>query len=330
MAVLFAPQRRDPNAELKWYLQQMAQMVGGKRKATKEQAKVKSFAESISPPDITTINDQRLFSPAGQQTAQDAWLGNDPNVRAELGTRPGQQNLSQQQILQKALLAEVPLSEALQLAQFGRKPGSGFTLGPGQVRYGPDNREVARGAPKLTEPFKKTSEETQRDRDIAFLNKGEGKPFQLREAEERLKALPPGNLIQLTPSKEIDKIFEKLTRSFIGKIKPTSTRETSKGRTDRVFGQADFETLVQEAIKMGLKDGVDPASMEAMVLEWWNRQFEKEKDEEFQKFEKSETASPTGLEQSPELPSPKNQAEYDAIAPGTEFIDTDGKKKVKK
>ena len=143
-------------------------------------------------------------------------------------------------------------------------------------------------ASTTTEPFKKTPEEIQRDRDIKFLDDGKGKPFQLREAEDRLRALPAGNLIQVEPSKENDKIFAKLTRSFIGEIKPTATRTTAKGRTDKVFGQADFETLVAESVKEGLKDGVDPASMEATVLEWWNRQFEKEKDQEFQKFQKIE------------------------------------------
>ncbi len=197
--------------------------------------------------------------------------------------------LSPVQLMQHALKSGMSLPEALSTAQLGRKPGNGFTLGPGHIRIGPGGQEVARGAPKLTESYKKTSEETQRDRDIAFLNKGEGKPFQDREAEERLKALPPGNLIQLTPaSKKFDNIFSKLTNIFVGEIKPTATRKTEKfpkGRTDKIFGQADFETLVVESIKVGLKEGIDSASMEAAVLEWWKRQFEKEKDQAFQKFQ---------------------------------------------
>ncbi len=301
MAVLFAPQYIDPNAELKQYMLQFAQMMGDKRTAKAERGRVKSFAESISPPDISTINDQRLFSPGGQESLQAALFDGGP---AAFGQRPGQQTLSPQQILQKALMAKIEPSQAIQFAQLGRKPGSGYTLSPGQTRYGPGGQEVARGAPKLTEPFKKTSEETQRDRDMAFLNKGKGKPFQDREAEERLKALPPGNLIHLTPSKENDKIFEKLIRPFIGEIKPTATRKTEKfpkGRTDKIFGQTDFETLVVESIKEGLKKGVDPASMEATAREWWNRQFEKAKDKAFQKFQNpaefQQIGEPTGIEQ---------------------------------
>ena len=119
MATLFAPQYREPNAELKQYMLQFAQMMGDKRTATAEQAKVKSFAESISPPDISMINDQRLFSPGGQESLQAALFDGGP---AAFGQRPGQQTLSPQQILQKALTAEVPMQEALQLAQSGRKP----------------------------------------------------------------------------------------------------------------------------------------------------------------------------------------------------------------
>ena len=137
MTVYFAPERKDPNEYLKQVLLQYAMQYGERKRAAKKQtgdrARVRSFAESISPPDITTINDQRLFSPAGQQTAQDAWLGNDPGVNAKLGTRPGQQNLSQQQILIKALQAELSLPEALQAAQVGRRPTAPKTLTPSQI-----------------------------------------------------------------------------------------------------------------------------------------------------------------------------------------------------
>ena len=287
MATIFAPPYRDPNAELKQYMLQFAQLMGDKRTAKAERGRVKSFAESISPPDITTINDQRLFSPGGQESLQSALFDGGP---AAFGQRPGQQTLSPQQILQKALLAKIDPKTAAGLAQaLGR---SATTL-TGQEQAKAERIGVGllprATQPKLTEPFKKTSEETQRDRDIAFLNKGKGKPFQDREAEERLKALPPGNLIQLTPaSKKFDNIFSKLTNIFVGEIKPTATRKTEKfpkGRTDKIFGQADFETLVVESIKVGLKEGIDSASMEAAVLEWWKRQFEKEKDQAFQKFQ---------------------------------------------
>lgn len=306
MTVYYAPRRRDPNAGLEYYMLQMAQLIGNKRTAGKEREKVKSFAESISPPDITTINDQRLFSPAGQQIAQDAWLGGDPNLSAALGTRPGQQTLSPQQILQKALSSGIDPSQALQLSQLGQ-PATSLTKEERDKAERIEAGLLSRATqPKLTEPYKKTPEEIQRDRDITFLGKGEGKPFQDREAEERLKALPPGNLIQLTPaSKRFDNLFSKLTRSFIGQIKPTATRKTEKfpeGRTDKIFGQADFETLVVESIKEGLKEGIDPASMSVSVLEWWTRQFEKAKDKAFQKFQNpaefQQIGEPAGLEQS--------------------------------
>lgn len=176
MAVYFAPERRDPTAYLKQALLQYAMQYGAEKRAAKragkERERVRSFAESIMPPDIPTINDQRLFSPEGQQIAQDAWLGDDPNARAELGTRPGQQTLSTQQIVQRALMANIDHKRAAELAQaLGRPVGGGFTLSPGQTRYGPGGQEVARGAPKLTESQQLqaegyTSEEIRRIRDI--------------------------------------------------------------------------------------------------------------------------------------------------------------------
>lgn len=43
-------------------------------------------------------------------------------MRAKLGTRPGQQNLSQQEILIKALQSDLSFTQASQAAQFGRRP----------------------------------------------------------------------------------------------------------------------------------------------------------------------------------------------------------------
>ena len=158
-----------------------------------------------------------------------------------------------------------------------------------------DALTASRTAGKTTPAFKKTSEEIQRDRDIKFLDDDKGLPFQKKEARDRLKALPLGNLVRLEPSKENDKGFVKLTRLFIGEIKPTATRKTKKGFTDKIFGQADFETLVNESINESLKEGIRPASVRPVVLEWWTRQFEKEKDQPFQKFQ-----NPAEFQQSPE------------------------------
>lgn len=124
MTVYFAPPYRDPNAELKRYMLQFAQMYGDKRTATAERGKLKSFAESISPPDISTINDQRLFSPGGQESLQAALFEGGP---AKFGQRPGQQTLSPQQIMQKALLANVPIEKAMQLARTLGQPATTLT-----------------------------------------------------------------------------------------------------------------------------------------------------------------------------------------------------------
>ena len=143
-----------------------------------------------------------------------------------------------------------------------------------------------------TKPFKKTPEQSQRDSDIKFLDEksDDALPFQVDEARDRLKALPPGTLNEIEIGSK-DKTFAKLTNVFLGKIKPTATRTTAKGREDRVFGEKDFERLLEASVNEGLKDGVDPASMKEALIEWWNRQFEKEKDQDFQKFLKIETGA---------------------------------------
>lgn len=152
-----------------------------------------------------------------------------------------------------------------------------------------------------TKPFKKTPEEIQRDKDIAFLNKSGAsakgrKPFQVKEAQDRLKALPPGNLAKVEVG-TIDKEF----KQFIKKVEPEITRakDVRFGFDDKVFGQDSFEFVRDAAVAEGLKDGIDPASMEEALVEWWNRQFEKEKGQKFQKFAKIETGEPTGVEQDP-------------------------------
>lgn len=101
MAVYFEPQRRDPNAELKHYMLQMAQMLGAKGAEKRERQRGIDFAKSLSPTTIPAIDGQRLFSPGGRTALGDAWLGGQPG---RLGMIQGPQ-LTQMQILQKALQA---------------------------------------------------------------------------------------------------------------------------------------------------------------------------------------------------------------------------------
>lgn len=298
MAVLFAPQYRDPNAELKQYMLQMAQLIGSKRTAGKERAKVKSFAESISPPDITTINDQRLFSPAGQQIAQDAWLGDDPNVRAELGKRPGQQTLSTQQIMQRALMSgDFSMSQALQFSQLGR-PATSLT----ESERGKAERIGAGLLPRATQPKLTESQQLQ----------AEG---YTSEEIRRIKDIKHG--IEPRASNRIT--YDRMTA--VEKAKYLSTERTKA--EGRYFG-------------MILSEGVPEPARQPDYLAWIVTEEEKVKQElGITKTKPESGADFVGgvldrVQADRETPSPKTKAEYDAIAPGTEFIDTDGKKKVKR
>lgn len=54
------------------------------------------------------------------------------------------------QLMQKALMAGYPMQQALQIATMAPKAGQGFTLGPGQTRFGAGGQQIAKGPPKLT------------------------------------------------------------------------------------------------------------------------------------------------------------------------------------
>jgi len=143
MAVYFAPQRRDPDAELKQYMLMMAQLLGKRGQETKQQGQMTALAESLVPQPISTINDQQLFSDQGFDALRGNVLEGTP---AAFGQTPGQP-LNQMQIVQKGLIHGLPPNEAIGMAN-AMQPQQGFTLGPGQTRFGPQGQAIAKGATK--------------------------------------------------------------------------------------------------------------------------------------------------------------------------------------
>lgn len=191
-------------------------------------------------------------------------------------TRGLSPTLSPMQLMQHALRSGRSVSESLALAKGLTPSGTGFTLSPGQTRYGPGGQEVARGAPKLTESQQLqtegySSEEIRRIRDIKH-------------------GIEPRATSRIT--------YDNMTTVEKAKYLATE-RQKAEGQ---YFG-----------IEGGNKEPRQPD-----YLAWVLKEQEKVRQEL------------GGTETGDELPSPKNQSEYDAIAPGTEFIDTDGKKKVKR
>lgn len=138
-----------------------------------------------------------------------------------------------------------------------------------------------RRAGKVTPPFKKTKEQTQRDADMKFLDAGKGTEAQNIEARDRLKALPTGTLAEIEPG-TIDDSFEEFIK--VAKSKRIIRKKRILGFSDEVFGEEAFKAGLEEAINEGLKDGIDPASMETAFREWWDRQAEEQKGQKFQEF----------------------------------------------
>lgn len=152
---------------------------------------------------------------------------------------------------------------------------------------------------KKTPPTQATPEEKDRDRNAAVIER------ELKKKNPR-QGLIADATKRLLESKVLRQIetggFDDAFQALIDELKPETTRRHKFLGIfpDKVFGQETFDELLESAVLEGLKDGIDPKSIEAALLEWWNRQFEKEKDQEFQKFAKIETGEPAGLEQSPE------------------------------
>lgn len=130
MAVYFAPQYRDPNAELKYYMLQMAQMFGTKKAERKqgrqERQRTEAFIKSLSEPQIPTAGGQSVFTPGGARALTEGFLeGRPTQVGAMRGPPP-----TQIQLVQKALATGYPLGEALGAARLA--PGAPATVSPTQ------------------------------------------------------------------------------------------------------------------------------------------------------------------------------------------------------
>ncbi len=142
--------------------------------------------------------------------------------------------------------------------------------------------------------FKKTPVQTQRDKDIKFLEtqgkkQDDGKEVieaQLEEARARLKALPEGTLFPIELNPDLATKFE----GFVKKLKDKRIIRKKRilGFSDKVFGQEAFDAALEEAINEGLRDGINPVDMEAAFREWWNAQADADKDKAFQEFQRIE------------------------------------------
>jgi len=115
MAVVFAPEYRDPNEELKFYMLQMAEMMGKKRQEKSEQRKMTKFAESLMPTQTPSAGGQGVFTPGGFGALKEGWLGGQPT---ETGMIQGAQ-LTPMQIFQKALQSGIPMQQALGVSKLG-------------------------------------------------------------------------------------------------------------------------------------------------------------------------------------------------------------------
>lgn len=139
MAVVFAPQYRDPNEELKYYMLQMAEMLGQRRREKSQQRKMTEFAESLSPTQTPTAGGQSVFTRGGFGALKEGWLGGQPTKTGMIQSA----QLTPVQLLQKALTAELPMQQALGVSRLGAQGQQGFTLGSGQTRFGPQGRPMA-------------------------------------------------------------------------------------------------------------------------------------------------------------------------------------------
>ena len=109
MSVYFAPPYRDVNAQNKQYMMMLAQMLGQRGAKAQKQGHLAAFAESLDPEPTSTINAQRLMSDQGFDALRSHVLEDTP---ATFGQVPGQP-LNRMQMLQKALLHNIPPNEAV-------------------------------------------------------------------------------------------------------------------------------------------------------------------------------------------------------------------------
>jgi len=113
MAVYFAPQYQDPNAEAKQYMMMMAQMLGAKRSRDTEQKQMSDFAQSIQPSQTPTIDGQSFFSPEGRGLLSSL---TDRETAPQIGSLQGPMP-NPQQVLQRALQHGLPPEQAMKMAQ---------------------------------------------------------------------------------------------------------------------------------------------------------------------------------------------------------------------
>jgi hypothetical protein len=142
-------------------------------------------------------------------------------------------------------------------------------------------------------PVKPTAEQKQRDSDLAIINRKTSNPTQVNEAKARVVA--SGQLVEPTaPKEQIDKGFSEIMDG----LKKLS--KVQKGDVlDRRFGKEAFDAGLEKAEEVGWEDGINPESVKRDFEEWWDEQFEAEKDQTFQKFqdraEFQEVAKDTGI-----------------------------------
>lgn len=114
MSIIYA-QHRDPNADLKYYLMQFAQMMGQRRREGKEQTQMTDLAKSLMPsPQMPTINDMGINTSSGAAALERGWLGGE---QVRTGVRPQGPPLTQAQMLQKVLQSGLPVDKAMQIAK---------------------------------------------------------------------------------------------------------------------------------------------------------------------------------------------------------------------
>lgn len=160
-----------------------------------------------------------------------------------------------------------------------------------------DALTTSRTAGKATPATQATPEEKDRDRNAKVIETELKKPELKRRKgaiADAVRRLNASTVLREIEIGGFDDAFDRL----IADLKPEVERRRVFGIfPDKVFGQETFDELLESSVLEGFKDGIDPKSIEAALLEWWNRQADAEEtaDKKFRKFQRIETGQPGPL-----------------------------------
>lgn len=146
-------------------------------------------------------------------------------------------------------------------------------------------------------------------------------------------------------TKTAREVFDDAT--YAEQVKKFKNLRVKIGTLDKANGKEVYAQSMRALLELALENEVLPSTVIHEFNAWWDKQVAKS-TLGFKEFVDRKEFSPQAQPESPagpqgvlteqeqpevfgggEIPEPKTQAEFDAIPPGTEFIDTDGKRKRK-